>query len=219
MAQEPEPHRPLRRALLATLLLALAGLVALRLAYEHEPLQSVDGPVAEWVAANMPGWAETVGKGLSWIGAWTPITVLTAVVVVLLVRVRAWVDAAFVLMAVIGSQVIVTGLKAWIDRPRPDVGSAVPLPETAAFPSGHATSGIAVFGAFAVVGSDHLPAGRARTLFWIAVVLVGLGTGLSRLVLNVHWVSDILAGWCLGLAWLAACLLVRDGLARRFDRA
>ncbi len=186
----------------------------LRLAYEHDPLATADAEVAEWVAASMPGWMESVGRALSGAGGWRAITVLTVVAVVLLARERAWADVWFVLMAVVGSQVVVTLLKAWIDRPRPEAGPAVPLPASAAFPSGHATTGIAVFGALAIVASERLPAGRARSLFWAGAVLVGLGTGLSRLVLNVHFVSDVLAGWCLGLAWLAACLLARDRLRR-----
>jgi undecaprenyl-diphosphatase len=162
----------------------------------------------------MPGWMESVGRAFSWVGNWSQIVIVTAVVTVLLIRERAWVDVWFVLTAVVGSQIVVTFLKEWFDRPRPDAGPAVPLPESSSFPSGHATSGIAVFGALAIVFSERLPAGRARSLVWAGAVLVGLGTGVSRLVLNVHFVSDVLAGWCLGLAWLSACLLARDWLRR-----
>jgi undecaprenyl-diphosphatase len=47
---------------------------------------------------------------------------------------------------------------------------------------------------------------------WSATVALGVGVGLSRVLLNVHYVTDVLAGWSFGLAWLAACLLARDGI-------
>jgi membrane-associated phospholipid phosphatase len=53
----------------------------------------------------------------------------------------------------------------------------------------------------------------------IAAVGAGLGLGVligvSRVVLNVHFVGDVLAGFCLGLSWLVACLLVVDNMRRR----
>jgi membrane-associated phospholipid phosphatase len=206
--------RRLTRALAVALAFALVGLVLLRLAYEHEPLAAIDDTVAKWAATSTPGWVEGVGRALSGVGGWRAITVLTVVALVLLVWKRAWVDAWFLLMAVVGSQIVVTLLKAWIDRSRPVAGPAVPLPESASFPSGHATTGIAVFGALAVLVSERLAPGRARTAFWVVAVFVGLGTGISRLMLNVHFISDVLAGWCFGLAWLSACLLARDALTR-----
>lgn len=193
-------------------ILALAGFVALALAYDNEPLASLDVEVSEWVATSLPGWVEVLARPFSWLGGWVGITVLTTGVVVLLAHERKWIDVGFVLVAVVGSSLTVAFLKAWFDRPRPDAGSPIPLPESAAFPSGHATSGAVALGAFAVLAAERMPSRRARACLWAGAVVVGLGVGLSRIALNVHFVTDVLAGWCLGVAWLAACLLVRDRL-------
>ncbi len=192
--------------------MGLVAFVLVALAYDHEPLASVDAEVSDWVAASLPGWVEAVARPFSWLGGWIGITALTVVAVVLLARERNWLDVGFVLAAVVGSQIAVALLKAWIDRARPAVGSAVPLPESAAFPSGHATSGIAALGAFTILAAERMPSRRARVWLWVCAVIVGLGVGLSRIALNVHFVTDVLAGWCFGLAWLAGCLLVRDRL-------
>ena len=196
-------------------LVASAGFVALAVLYHHEPLASVDGDVARWVASDLPGWVEWVARPLSWLGGWIGLTALGVAAAVLLVHERAWLDLAFFAAAYVGSQLVVALLKDWFDRPRPDVGSTVPLPESAAFPSGHATAGVASLGALAVLAGERLPSRRARAWLWGAVVVLGVAIGLSRIALNVHFVTDVLAGWCLGLAWLAACLLGREALRRR----
>ena len=193
----------------------LVGFVALALSYDHEPLAAIDSDVAEWVASNLPGWIEWLARPLSWLGGWIGLTALGVAATVLLVHERAWLDLAFFAAAYLGSQLVVALLKELFDRPRPDVGSSVPLPESAAFPSGHTTAGVASLGALAVLAAERLPSRRARTWLWAAVVVLGFAIGLSRIALNVHFVTDVLAGWCLGLAWLAACLLGREALRRR----
>ncbi len=207
-----------RRALWALLLGGVAGFIVLALAYEHDPLAAVDREVAEWVASSIPAWAEWVARPPSWLGGWIGMVALAIIVLVVLWRERSWIDLAFFAAALVGSQIVVAVLKAWFDRPRPHHGGAVVLPSSGSFPSGHATAGVASLGAAAVLAAERLPSRRARASLWAVVVVVGLTIGLSRIVLNVHYVSDVLAGWCLGLAWLAVCLLARDVL-RRSERA
>lgn len=207
-----------RTALRILLACALAGFVALALLYERDPLSALDGEVASRVASSMPTWAEALARPFSWIGGWIGVTVLCVVVVLVLVRERAWLDLAFSAAVLAGSQLAVALFKSHFDRPRPDAGSAVPLPGSAAFPSGHATTGVAVFGVAAVLAAERLSSAHARARLWVGVVVLGLGVGVSRVILNVHYVTDVLAGWCLGLAWLAACLLARDGVRARTHR-
>ena len=118
----------------------------------------------------------------------------------------------------LGSQVLVLSAKASYERERPDVGSAIELPSSFSFPSGHATTGVAVFGLLGLYAAA-LATTRGRR---IAAVCAGFAVGglvaASRVVLNVHFLSDVVAGACLGLAWLSTCLLVDAWLRSRRTR-
>ncbi|MFO7572739.1 MAG: phosphatase PAP2 family protein [Gaiellaceae bacterium] len=205
----------MNRVLVALCAAGLAGFALIAVGYQRDPLAGWDREVAEWVAAQLPASVEWAGRPFSWVGGWVGLTALGVVAAVLLVRERSWLDLAFFLAAYVGSQLAVLLLKEVFERSRPDAGSAVPLPESFAFPSGHAASGVASLGALAILVSERLDSPRARVRLWAAAVALGLGIGLSRIALNVHFVTDVVAGWCVGLAWLAACLLVRDSLRRR----
>jgi undecaprenyl-diphosphatase len=201
-------------ALSALVLLGLAGFTVLALTYEGR-LGGLDADVARWVADELPGLLEALARPFSWLGGWIGLVVLGVVGGTVLARERAWLDLAFFLTAFLGSQLVVSILKDGFGRERPDLGSPVPLPDSASFPSGHATAGAASLGAAAILASERLASRRARVSLWAATVALGLAVGLSRIALNVHFASDVLAGWCLGIAWLAGCLLVRDALAGR----
>ncbi|HEU0246987.1 MAG TPA: phosphatase PAP2 family protein [Gaiellaceae bacterium] len=194
----------------ALLVAGVVGFVVFALTFERDPLAAIDREVAECVATSFPAWAEWLARPPSWLGGWIGITAIGIVLGVVLVRERAWVDFGFLLVTFLGSAIAVALLKAWFDRPRPELGSAVELPSSASFPSGHATAGAASLGAATVLVTERLDSPRARAWVWGAAIGSGLAVGLSRIVLNVHYVTDVLAGWCLGLAWLAACLLARD---------
>lgn len=208
--------RSMSRFFLALVVAGLAVFGLLAAAYPHDPVAAVDEAVAEWVAGHMPGWAEWAARPYSWVGGSIGLTLGGAVAVIWLVRRSEWPGAVLVLAVFAGSQLAASLLKRVFDRPRPDYGSAVPLPSSPAFPSGHAAAATACVGVLAVVVVGTLPSPRARALVWAAGAVLGAGIAASRVVLGVHWVSDVVAGAAVGLAWLSACLLARDAiLARR----
>ena len=157
----------------------------------------------------MPTAVEWLARPFSWIGRWLGLLAIGVALVLLLAAKRRTWDALWVGVTIAGVHIAVTPfLKESFDRPRPTAGGAIPLPSSDAFPSGHAASAAATFGLLAVLASERRP--KRTRLIWITALLLALGIGASRVVLGVHWASDVVAGWCFGIAWLAAALLVRD---------
>lgn len=94
-----------------------------------------------------------------------------------------------------------TVLKITIARQRPDIVEHAALTFTASFPSGHAFLSAATLLTIAsFVGLASRRTDIARFCMVMAVIMTGL-IGLSRIYLGVHWPTDVLGGWCLGIVW------------------
>jgi len=168
--------------------------------------QDVD--VATWVAGSMPSWAEWLARPFTWLGGAVGCTAVVTGVTIWLLRRRARVEAALLVVVAVGIQILVFSAKAGYARARPDLGSAIRLPSSFSFPSGHAATGMAVFGLLGLLAATLARTRAERVAAICAGFAVGALVGASRVVLGVHYVTDVLAGAFLGLAWLVACLVV-----------
>lgn len=174
-------------------------------------LVRADERVAVWVAMHMPAWAEWIARPVTWLGGRVSLTAVCLLAGAQLLRHRRRFDALLLVVVTAGIELLVGNAKGAYERPRPDVGSAIALPQNFSFPSGHAAA-IAAYGLLGVLVATSLRSHRARVAAVAAGLAVGAAMGASRIVLNVHFVSDVLAGYSLGLAWLAGWLLVREAV-------
>jgi undecaprenyl-diphosphatase len=160
------------------------------------------------IAAGIRGEPVTaVMRGASLIGSSPAIALLIAAAggAILLIR-RDPRPGLWLLAAFTGAWFLSNGFKALLDRPRPEAG-LVGATGTA-FPSGHATQGAAFFLMLAILLAAALPR-PWRGPGAAAAIAVGVLSGLSRIYLGVHWVTDVVGGFALGVAWLAVLLILR----------
>jgi membrane-associated phospholipid phosphatase len=121
-------------------------------------------------------------------------------VLVVLARRRAWLTAAWLVVAVAAISPITTVIKNVVGRPRPQFANGGAHLQSLSYPSGH-SSGIAASVVVGLVLAWPVLSARGRR-FWLAVgVVVIVVVGFSRMWLGVHYLSDVVAGWSLGLAW------------------
>jgi membrane-associated phospholipid phosphatase len=183
--------RMLSKPLLATLLVALFVAAALVGGAENGLERSVMLRIAE-LRADCPDLTGAAASLTRLGGAYVTLGVAGAAAVWLLLR-SAPARALLLALTVLVERLLVDVSKDWIGRPRPNFELDW-LPQSLAFPSGHAANSMTAFLATALIAA---PPGLRRTAA-IAAVAVSILVGLTRIYLGVHWPSDVLGGWVLG---------------------
>ncbi len=178
--------------------------VLLALRDPHDPADAI-GP---------PAFEEAV-RDITSLGGVAVLTLVVAIVVGYLVLVGKRHAVWLVLVASLGGALLSTVLKDVFGRPRPSVVPHLMYAGNASFPSGHSLLSAVIY---LTLGSllDRLverPAVRLYVLS-IAILLTGL-VGCSRVYLGVHYPTDVLGGWAVGLAWAVACWLTARWLQGR----
>ena len=171
---------------------------------DSEGLAALDQPVLDAaVASRTPATEEWVTRFTDLGGTVGMPVIAVVVVIVLSVRRRSWLPVALMGIAAAGSVAITVLGKDLAGRARPPVLLAVPpLESSPSFPSGHTLNATVVLGLAAylvVLGRKHL---RSRLLVGSVAVVFVVAMGLSRVWLGHHWLTDVMAGWLIGLAWL-----------------
>jgi len=175
---------------------------------DHNGISMIDQPVLDAaVSLRSPG-LDTAVTWFTDIGGPIGMPVLAALVVGgLSVHWRTWHPAVVTVVAAVGSLLLTVTGKVLTGRHRPPMSSAVPpFESSASFPSGHTLNATVV----AAIVAYFVLLRTTRT--WQRVVTVGLAglfalsMGLSRVFLGHHWMTDVIAGWALGLAWAVAAI-------------
>jgi undecaprenyl-diphosphatase len=107
-----------------------------------------------------------------------------------------------------------TALKDAFHRARPQPFFDLAVPPSFSYPSGHAFFSMCCYGMLAILLAVHVKNLAARVAILIGGASLVLGIGISRIYLGVHYPSDVLGGWLLGLAWVCA-LLTSEGRFRK----
>jgi len=221
-AARRDPEKATGLALTLALLVVLAGGVLLALlavvVRSSDFLAGIDSSVAEWANRHGSAWSHDALTLVTRLGeAWVvvPVAILVAVVEITRTRNR-WV-VPFLLAVILGDKLLTEAVKQTIDRARPEI-EAVAATLGPSFPSGHTSTAAASWAAFALVagrwwGRPAWPA-LAGTAVGIAVAVA-----LSRVFLDVHWLTDVLGGLALGWAWFATCAIAFGGRLLSFGAA
>jgi undecaprenyl-diphosphatase len=201
-------------ALTIALLAAIAGgLVLGLLAYlmrTNAQLADVDNSVGQWQVdhgTHLSTQALQVVTDLA--STYAVVIVILVVAVAEYVRIpNRWVPV-FLVSVVVGEIVLVTTIKEALDRVRPSFN---PVAATLgpSFPSGHSATAAALYAAVALVLARRR-APRTRTLLAAAAAAVAVAVACSRVMLGVHWLSDVIAGLAFGWAWFAICAIAFGG--------
>lgn len=196
-------RRTLAPLVIVTAAALLFALLLILVRLQWAPLEAADHHAAAWLNGLIAGHPVGVSivKAVTWLGSGGVLWTVTGLAVILLAIRHRWRLAIYLLITGAGELVLDPVLKALVGRLRPVVAHPIAYGNGDSFPSGHALGSIVCYGALFLV---FLPAVRGtwRRAFTAVIPTLIAAIGISRLLLGVHYLSDVLGAWALGITWL-----------------
>jgi undecaprenyl-diphosphatase len=161
-----------------------------------------------------PEWLEEVVRDLTSLGSAAVLGLVTTVVVGFLLIRRTYHAVGLVLVATVGGLLLSLLLKGYFSRPRPDIVPRMAEVYTPSFPSGHSMLSAVIYLTLGALLSRLVERPALKVYILTVAMLSALLVGFSRVYLGVHFPTDVLAGWSVGLSWAVLCWLGERRLQR-----
>jgi undecaprenyl-diphosphatase len=196
----------LRKQRTALFVLLLSLTFFLLIAFLRSSFSTVDANVNSWTASIQTTSFTQIAKIIHYLFDTTELSVITIVIALYLIYKRYRNYAVLLVFAMLGDLVIVTILKMLIHSSRPLNGLIQQA--GASFPSGHTMAIVVLGGLLTYFIWQHFKSRSVKVLSGVFFVLISLVVGFSRIYLNVHWLSDVVGAYVLGIFWLTFSILV-----------
>ncbi|AYH45687.1 bifunctional DedA family/phosphatase PAP2 family protein [Azoarcus sp. DN11] len=178
-----------------------------------DAIVAIDHATAQLIAAFRAPSVIPPFVWISGLGAPPLVGALLVVASLALWLVQRWFAAAGLLVSTLGASLVLTLGKLAFQRPRPV--EAVILESSYSFPSGHATTAVAFYGFLGYLLIRSAARWKVRVHLFFATAGLVILIGLSRIVLGVHYLSDVWAGYLVGALWLIAGISLTEWLGAR----
>lgn len=161
-----------------------------------------------------PLWVEEAFRDITALGSAAVLTLLGAAVVGFLAMRRQYDAIALLVAAVVGGALLSWALKEFFARPRPDLVPHIAQVTSPSFPSGHSLLAVVMYLTLGSLVSRLVEGLRAKIYVLSVGVTFAFLVGVSRVYIGVHYPTDVLAGWTVGLIWALVCWLATRHLQR-----
>jgi len=162
-----------------------------------------------------PDWVEEVGRDLTALGGVAVMFLLSGSVAGYLALTKRWRALGIVVLTVGGGMLVNLALKDVFDRPRPTIVPPLSKIYTSSYPSGHSLLSAVTYLTLGALLASVAPQRRLKTYFLTLAVLLTLLVGISRVLMGVHYPTDVLAGWAAGFLWATTCWVIMRLVHRR----
>ena len=147
-------------------------------------------------------------RDITALGGGAVLTILILLTAGYLLLERRYGSAVLLIVAAAGGVVAMTLLKGLFSRVRPDMVPHLMTETSFSFPSGHSTMAAVVYLTMGSILAASRHRYRVKIYLFAVSLFLAVIVGISRVALGVHYPTDVLAGWCLGLAWASFCWFV-----------
>lgn len=162
-----------------------------------------------------PDWLVRIARDVTALGSIVVLTTITTLVVGFLLITRRFGAALFLVLTAGGGQFLNSALKLFYRRERPDLDFRWIEIHSPSFPSGHATSSAVIYLTLAVLLARLTEKTREKVYIVGSALALSFLVGVTRVYLGVHYPTDVVAGWALGIAWAQLCWFAARAIGRR----
>ncbi|HEY5845944.1 MAG TPA: phosphatase PAP2 family protein [Microlunatus sp.] len=175
---------------------------------EGDGIAGLDRPVLDAAIGWRTAAANIVVTAFTQLGGMIGMTIIAlTITTIMVVRWRSRTPLVLMVIAAAGSLAMTSVGKLVVGRVRPPTSDAIPPFEySPSFPSGHTLNSTVIAGLVAYLLLRRLGSQWARVLTVVVAAAWAIAMGLSRVYLGHHWLTDVMMGWLLGLAWL--CVVI-----------